>query len=370
MPPQRAAMRRGPERRGARRAPRRLLLGARSALEVAGAVEQPRAGGRARRAAIDSGAARGCSKRSRAFGSAAARAPGRRHERRISRADGARRAARACCRRRNACTAGRALARSAPQTAAAPPLAPDASGFDLIAELKLRSPAPGQLKGAGEDIASTRRGATRAAAPRRFRCSPSRSASTVRARAPGARAGALRTLAGHVPAMRKDFLVDPYQVCSRRGWRRCRRGTGDPAHAAARESCRRSSSAHASTKLFVLLEAFDEADMQLRMEGDRGYGARRRELLVGVNCRDLATLKVVPAALRALAPRCRGCAARRRERRDQRRGCGAGARGRLPAGARGQRAHAGPRSGALAAAMLGAGRAGRGCARCGSRSAA
>jgi indole-3-glycerol phosphate synthase len=52
--------------------------------------------------------------------------------------------------------------------------------------------------------------------------------------------------------------------------------------------------------LFVLLEAFDEADLRraARLVDDFGGQAT---LLVGVNCRDLTTLEVVPGRLEALA---------------------------------------------------------------------
>jgi indole-3-glycerol phosphate synthase len=54
--------------------------------------------------------------------------------------------------------------------------------------------------------------------------------------------------------------------------------------------------------LFVLLEAFDEADIErahaiVESHGDAAHGP----LLVGLNCRDLDTLQVVPGRLEALA---------------------------------------------------------------------
>ena len=45
-----------------------------------------------------------------------------------------------------------ALKRRALAAAPAPHLALSSAGFDLIAELKLRSPAAGQLRGADEDV--------------------------------------------------------------------------------------------------------------------------------------------------------------------------------------------------------------------------
>jgi indole-3-glycerol phosphate synthase len=51
----------------------------------------------------------------------------------------------------------------------------------------------------------------------------------------------------------------------------------------------------------VLLEAFDETDLKFAATLVRDYGARLK-LLVGVNCRDLSTLQVVPGRLETLAP--------------------------------------------------------------------
>jgi indole-3-glycerol phosphate synthase len=50
----------------------------------------------------------------------------------------------------------------------------------------------------------------------------------------------------------------------------------------------------------VLLEAFDETDIQLMH--DLVDSAAPTTLLAGVNCRDLATLQVVPQRLEQLAP--------------------------------------------------------------------
>jgi indole-3-glycerol phosphate synthase len=53
--------------------------------------------------------------------------------------------------------------------------------------------------------------------------------------------------------------------------------------------------------LFVLLEAFDEADIELAHELVAGYReSPGPTVLVGVNCRDLVTLQVVPERLEQL----------------------------------------------------------------------
>jgi indole-3-glycerol phosphate synthase len=111
---------------------------------------------------------------------------------------------------------------------------------------------------------------------------------------------AARALAPHqVPAMRKDFLVDPYQVLEARA-----AGAGgvllilrmlSPETLGALIECAR------SHELFVLLEAFDAHDLE-RMREVIAADAGRSALLAGVNCRDLATLEVVPERLLELAP--------------------------------------------------------------------
>ncbi len=98
--------------------------------------------------------------------------------------------------------------------------------------------------------------------------------------------------AGGVPAMRKDFLVDPYQVAEARlagaGGilvivRMLTRGELDALIVAARE-----------LGLFVLIEAFDAADVAIAKELLAMHGSRVK-LLIGINSRDLTELTVVPA---------------------------------------------------------------------------
>ena len=82
--------------------------------------------------------------------------------------------------------------------------------FDLIAEVKLRSPAVGLLKPATEEGVGARVAtyANAGAAAVSILTEPSRFDGSLEDLAAGARALApLR-----VPAMRKDFLVDAYQV--------------------------------------------------------------------------------------------------------------------------------------------------------------
>jgi indole-3-glycerol phosphate synthase len=183
-----------------------------------------------------------------------------------------------------------------------PPLVAHVGGFDLIAEVKLRSPAAGALKSGDEDVGArvTRYASAGAAAisvltePSRFDGSMSHLERAARALVP------LR-----VPAMRKDFLVDPYQVIEAR-----LAGAGGVLiilRMLPREQLEALIEQALALNLFSLLEAFDEPDIELAHVLAERYAARanidgRIRLLVGVNCRDLVTLQVVPGRLEALAP--------------------------------------------------------------------
>jgi indole-3-glycerol phosphate synthase len=174
-------------------------------------------------------------------------------------------------------------------------------GFDLIAEVKLRSPAVGLLKQSKEDIASrvTSYAAAGAAAisvltePSRFDGSMAHLESAASALAP------LR-----VPAMRKDFVVDPYQVIEARA-----AGAGGVLiilRMLPRAALEALIEQTLGLQLFALLEAFDERDIELahslaQQYGKAAHGDSRVGLLVGLNCRDLVTLKVVPGRLESLA---------------------------------------------------------------------
>lgn len=169
--------------------------------------------------------------------------------------------------------------------------------FDLIAEVKLRSPAVGVLKAAAEENVGERVAtyARAGAAAVSILTEPSRFDGSLDDLEGGARA--LRPLA--VPAMRKDFLVDGYQVIEGRA-----AGAGGVL-AIIRMIPRADLEALIDTALllemFVLLEAFDEADIAVAHELVDARSAHRDLLLVGVNSRDLVTLKVVPGRLDTLA---------------------------------------------------------------------
>jgi indole-3-glycerol phosphate synthase len=192
-----------------------------------------------------------------------------------------------------ACPHAQLLAR-AMDTPAPPRLRLQPRGFDLIAELKLRSPAVGQLKGHGEDlVARVTSYARGGAAAVSVLTEPSRFDGSL----DHLRAAAEALLPLRVPAMRKDFLVDTYQVIEARqagagGVLAILRMLSDAELEALVQQAR-------ALELFVLLEAFDERDLE-RLQGVLarlgGTG-----LLAGVNSRDLATLQVVPSRLEQLA---------------------------------------------------------------------
>jgi indole-3-glycerol phosphate synthase len=191
--------------------------------------------------------------------------------------------------------ARRELQARASASPAPPRLLLSNDGFDLIAEVKLRSPAAGPLKASGEDIgARVSAYADAGAAVISVLTEPSRFDGEL-----AHVTQAVCALGGRIPVMRKDFLVDAYQVYEAR-----LAGAGGILiilRMLARAQIEGLLEAAAQLGLFVLLEAFDAVDLKLAAELVREYG-ERAALLVGVNCRDLVTLKVVPGRLEALAP--------------------------------------------------------------------
>lgn len=99
-----------------------------------------------------------------------------------------------------------------------------------------------------------------------------------------------------LPVMRKDFIVDPYQL-----WEARARGASG-ALAIARmldtEALEALAATAAEADMFLLVEVFDEADIEAITALDLSGG----HLLVGVNSRDLTTLRVRPESHEALAP--------------------------------------------------------------------
>jgi indole-3-glycerol phosphate synthase len=184
-----------------------------------------------------------------------------------------------------------ALRRRAADAPPPPCLALASGGFAVIAEIKRRSPAAGPLA-AEIDVTARARAYERAGAaaisvltePEQF----------------GGSLDDLRDVAAAVrlPAMRKDFVVDTYQVFEARAagaagvlvvLRLLDEGAVVEVVEAAREA-----------GLFVLLEAFDATDLA-RAARVLPAPAGAPPRLIGVNARDLATLAVDPGRLAALA---------------------------------------------------------------------
>ena len=202
-----------------------------------------------------------------------------------------------------------ALERRARALPPSPPLRLSGAGFDVIAELKLRSPAVGRLGDASRDwlgrIAAYARGGAAAVSvltePSRFDGALDHLRQAAEALAPLG-----------VPAMRKDFLVDPYQILEARA-----AGAGGVLvilRMLPRPQIVELLDVAAEHGMFVLLEAFDELDLSLagdllksraahREPRGAAYRAEPEELiLIGINSRDLQTLQVVQERFAALAP--------------------------------------------------------------------
>lgn len=187
-----------------------------------------------------------------------------------------------------------ALAQRAASTPAPVPLRLDT--FDLIAELKLRSPAAGGLADASFDpgrqldayVAGGAAAVSVLTEPAEFNGELAHLASAAERLRPHG-----------CPVMRKDFLVDPYQVIEARA----NGASGvlvivamlgdaglDEMIAAAREQ-----------QLFVLLEAFDTDDLERLAR----LTIEPATTMIGVNSRNLRTLAVDFERFAALAGKIR-----------------------------------------------------------------
>ncbi|HEY6628810.1 MAG TPA: indole-3-glycerol phosphate synthase TrpC [Acidimicrobiia bacterium] len=160
--------------------------------------------------------------------------------------------------------------------------------FDLIAEIKPRSPAEGEL--AGSELVE------RAIA---YQEGGARMLSVLTE--PEAFGGSLALLeavaaVARVPVLRKDFLVDPYQVFESRAFGAdcvllIARLLSDQAMADLLDAVE-------ETGMVALLEAFDATELsRVNSIAETSPGT-----LVGVNCRDLETLHTVPERHDELAP--------------------------------------------------------------------
>ena len=171
--------------------------------------------------------------------------------------------------------------------------------FDVIAEIKDRSPAEGELATESADRSQRARDyAAGGAAAISVLTEPSRFDGSLEH---------LRDVVAAVPntpVMRKDFLVDPVQILEARA----AGASGVLLIATMLDDTQLRSMLDCATEhgLFVLLESFDKQDLlrtaQLLDNSADQQRAEDGQLLFGVNTRDLRTLHVDPERLRNLAP--------------------------------------------------------------------
>jgi indole-3-glycerol phosphate synthase len=196
----------------------------------------------------------------------------------------------------------RNMAESRPPSA---PLKLSDRGFDLIAEVKRRSPSMGVLS---DDTLSPAQQATRYAeagvAAISVLTEPDQFSGEI------AHLEQVAAALPRLPAMRKDFLVSPYQVIEARA-----AGAGGVLLIAAMLSdseLREMLQVTLELGMFALVEAFDASDLQRCLPVMDAVGAggtsdsnSEREghcrMLIGVNCRDLRSLDVDFARFEALA---------------------------------------------------------------------
>ena len=181
--------------------------------------------------------------------------------------------------------------------------------FDIIAEIKHRSPRDGalgvnvgvDLAGAvHDDVARAEIYAEGGAAAVSVLTEPSRFGGDL---GHLERVAAALTPRG-IPAMRKDFLVDSYQLLEARA-----AGAGGVLLIAALlddEALADMLDLAEDLQLFVLLECFDAGELERcgRLLDEPRFHERGNDgrLLIGVNSRDLRTLEVDDSRLEALAP--------------------------------------------------------------------
>jgi indole-3-glycerol phosphate synthase len=181
----------------------------------------------------------------------------------------------------------------------APPRLRLHSRFDVIAEIKPISPASGRLTATGAGA-----GAALIERARRYGATGAAAISVLTE--PSAFGGSLvlleaLALATAVPVMRKDFLVEPYQVAEARD----RGASGVLLIVRLLDAARLEEMLDAAEALglFVLLEAFDEDDLERALAA---ASAASGDVVVGINARDLVSLSVDRDRLARLAAQPRG----------------------------------------------------------------
>lgn len=176
--------------------------------------------------------------------------------------------------------------------AAPPPQIPDLppAGFDVIAEAKLASPSEGRLVDAATTdrvVALARSYEERGAAIISVLTEETRFAGSIQHLQ--AVTGAVKT-----PVMRKDFLVDPIQVLEARAAGAA--GVLLIARLLPDSLLSEMTDVALALGMFVLVEVFDRSDLETAVP------VFERDVMVGVNCRDLASLEVDPTRFASLAP--------------------------------------------------------------------
>jgi indole-3-glycerol phosphate synthase len=175
------------------------------------------------------------------------------------------------------------------------------NGFDLIAEIKDRSPAEGPLASAG---------VTRVTRAKKYASSGAAAISVLTE--PKRFDGELAHLEEvvdavsefEIPVMRKDFLVDTTQVLEAKA-----SGASGVLLIAAILSDKQMANmldCAFDNELFVLLEVFDENDLERAINVSqnpkiRGHAAKQK-FLIGINTRDLRSLEVDNTRLEKFGP--------------------------------------------------------------------
>lgn len=198
-----------------------------------------------------------------------------------------------------ASSAGRAATLERPADTEMPVVPLQLGAFDVIAEIKERSPAEGDLSARHVCRAERARQYARGGAaaisvltePSRFDGSMEHLEEVVAA-VPG------------TPVMRKDFLVEPVQVREARSVGAS--GVLLIASMLDEDKLRAMLDAAFGLGMFVLLESFDRNDLErvamLLTADDYANEANAGRLLVGLNTRNLRTLAVDSDRLKKLAP--------------------------------------------------------------------
>jgi indole-3-glycerol phosphate synthase len=174
------------------------------------------------------------------------------------------------------------------------------SGFDLIAEIKKRSPAEGKLDAnLASPVEQAQAYIEGGAAALSVLTEPEQFLGSL---------DDLHEIAGiaaNVPAMRKDFLVSRYQVREAR----LAGASGVLLIAAMLDAEQMKAMLEAAFELdmFVLMEAFDVADLDKCVPVLESFGPAQADdgrcsYLLGVNCRNLRTLQVDFAHFARMAP--------------------------------------------------------------------